>query len=397
MVATPPAHLTKKISALYADDVSPSLTGFMQPQPHQQYWLGLHLIPNFGIVRISQLLAHFESAEALWREPDASLMRLNLPPALLRRFCDARRSVDLEREMEAVARAGASLVTLDDDAYPALLRQLSDRPLLLYVRGQLQSEDDKCLAVVGTRKASKYGWDIANQLASQLASQGITIVSGLAQGIDAAAHRGALAAGGRTIALVGTGIDSVYPRENTDLAKEIEANGAIVSEMPLGAMPLAKNFPQRNRLISGMSLGVLVAEAPARSGALNTVSHALDQGREVFAVPHNVFSLSGRGCNQLIQEGAKLVADVDDILDELDVSHIKVQTKIQTERLQPANDTEDAIFEQLSADPIHVDVIVRQTQLPTATVTSTLTMLELKGLAESAGPMQYCRAPDSRG
>lgn len=368
----------------------------MQAQSHHQYWLGLHLVPNFGVVRISQLLAHFASAEALWREPDASLMRLNLPRNMLRHFCDARRKINLPQMMAAVARAGASLVTLEDEAYPALLRQLPDRPLLLYVRGQLKAEDDKCLAVVGTRKASKYGWDVANQLAAEIANQGITIVSGLAQGIDAAAHRGALQTGGRTIALIGTGIDQIYPRENTDLADEIVNNGAIVSEMPLGAKPLAKNFPQRNRLISGMSLGVLVVEAPAKSGALNTVSHALDQGREVFAVPHNIFSLSGRGCNQLIQEGAKLVADVEDILEELDLSHIKAQTRITTERLQPANDTEDAIFEQLSADPIHVDVIVRQTQLPTATVTSTLTMLELKGLAESAGPMQYCRAPDSR-
>ena len=369
----------------------------MPPQPHLQYWLGLHLVPNFGVVRISQLLAHFDSAEALWREPDASLLRLNFPQALLRQFCEARRSIDIQGAMEAVERAGASLVTLEDEAYPALLRELPDRPPLLYLRGRLQAEDDKCLAIVGTRKASQYGRNIANQLASQLASGGITIVSGLAQGIDTAAHQGALAAGGRTIALVGTGIDRIYPRENTDLAGEIIESGAIISEMPLGAMPLAKNFPQRNRLISGMSLGVLVAEAPLRSGALNTVSHALDQGREVFAVPHNVFSLSGRGCNQLIQEGAKLVAGVDDILDELNISHIQAQTKIETERLQPANSAETAILAQLSADPIHVDVIVRQTRMPTATVSSTLTMLELKGLALSAGPMQYCRAPDSRG
>ena len=369
----------------------------MPAQPHQRYWLGLHLIPRFGVVSASQLLARFDSAEALWDEPDASLLRLDLPRALLNQFCERRRKIDLDRELEAVERAGASLVTLEDAAYPELLRQLPDKPLLLYVRGQLHEADDKCIAVVGTRKASKYGWDIANQLSQQLASQGVTIVSGLAQGIDAAAHRGALQAGGRTIAIVGTGIDTVYPEANQDLAAEIEANGAIVSEFPLGVQALAKNFPQRNRLISGMSLGVLVAEAPEKSGALNTVSHALEQGREVFAVPHNVFSLSGRGCNQLIQDGAKLVIDVNDVLDELALSHIKVQTKIQTEKLQPANETEDAILRQLGADPTHVDVIVRQTQLPTATVVSTLTLLELKGLAESAGPMQYCRAPNLGG
>ena len=368
----------------------------MQPQPHQQFWLGLHLIPNFGIVRISQLLAHFESPEALWREPDASLLRLDLPRALLQAFCEARRSINLEREMEAVARAGAHLLTLDDEAYPELLRQLTHKPPLLYVRGRIQPDDDKCLAIVGTRKPSRYGRNIASQLAGELARQDITIVSGLALGIDSAAHRGALQAGGRTIALLGTGIDITYPRENRELAQAIEANGALISELPLRAKPLAKNFPQRNRLISGMCLGVLVAEAPERSGALNTVSHALEQGREVFAMPHNVFSQTGRGCNQLIQDGAKLVITVDDILDELNVSHIKVQTRIQTEQLQPANDTEDAIFQQLGADPIHVDLIVRQTQLPTATVTSALTMLELKGLAESAGPMQYCRAPNSQ-
>lgn len=368
----------------------------MQPQPHQQFWLGLHLVPNFGITRISQLLAHFESPEALWREPDDNVMRLDLPRALLSAFCQGRRGVKLERELEGVANAGAHLVTLDDENYPELLRQLPHKPPVLYVRGRLQPDEAKCLAVVGTRKPSRYGRNIASQLAGELARQGITIVSGLALGIDAAAHRGALQAGGRTIALVGTGIDINYPRENEELAEAIAANGAIVSELPLRTKPLAKNFPQRNRLISGICLGVLVTEAPERSGALNTVSHALDQGREVFAVPHNVFSQTGRGCNQLIQEGAKLVANVDDILEEINPSHMKVQTRIQTERLQPATDTEDAIFQQLSADPVHVDLIVRQTRLPTATVTSTLTMLELKGLAESAGPMQYCRAPNSQ-
>ena len=365
---------------------------FMQPRSHQQFWLGLQLLPKFGIVKVSRLLNRFDSAEALWREPDASLMRLDLPRALLRQFCEARRTINLEKERDAVAAADASLVTLDDEEYPPLLRQLPDKPMLLYIRGHLQSNLDRCLAVVGTRKASKYGWDAASQMAYQLANQDFTIVSGLAQGIDAAAHRGALNAGGRTVAVVGTGIDVVYPRANEDLAEEIAVNGAIVTELPLGAKPLAKNFPQRNRLISGMSLGVLVAEAPERSGALNTVSHALEQGRDVFALPHNIFSPSGRGGNQLIQEGAKLVSTVDDILDELEVAHVKEQTRIQAEQLQPANETEGAILRQLGADPIHVDNIVRQTQLPTATVTSTLTMLELKGLAESAGPMQYCRA-----
>ena len=294
--------------------------------------------------------------------------------------------------MDRVAKAGASLITLEDEAYPRLLRSLPDRPILLYRRGARALGNESALALVGTRKASRYGMNVAFQLSSQLARQGVTIVSGMAHGIDAAAHRGALDGGGKTIAVVATGIDRVYPRENADLAEDIAAQGAVITEMPLGSAPLGKNFPQRNRIISGLSLGVLVAEAPIKSGALNTVSHAIDQGRDVFAVPHNIFSLSGGGGNILIQEGAKLVASVEDILEELQVTQLEVETRSRAQEIQPANDVEHAVLQQLSADPVHVDLIVRQTELPTATVTSTLTMLELKGLAESAGPMQYCRA-----
>ena len=364
----------------------------MQPIENHQYWLGLHLIPKFGIAKLNRLLAHFESAEALWLEPDADLLRLDLPRPLLRQFCASRRQIDLARELDRVDKVGASLVTLEDDNYPELLRSLPDRPPVLYVLGNLPKPDETCLAIVGTRRASRYGKDVAYRLAGELAQHGITIVSGLAQGIDSAAHRGALSAGGRSIALMGTGIDKVYPRENNGLARELVENGALISEMPIGTAPLGTNFPQRNRLISGLSLGLLVAEAPVKSGALNSVSHALDQGRDVFAVPHNIFSHTGRGCNQLIQEGAKMVVQVEDILDELSVSHMNELTRIQVTEIQPANELEGAVYQQLGADPVHVDLIVRLTQLPTATVTSTLTMLELKGLAECAGPMQYCRA-----
>ena len=364
----------------------------MPSKHHQQFWLGLHLIPNFGIAKLSKLLSHFGSAESLWRESDSNIMRLDMPRALLHQFCASRRNIDVTREMDRVAQAGACLITLEDETYPMLLRSLPDRPLLLFVRGRKALGNESSVAVVGTRKASRYGWDVAFQLSNQLARHGVTVISGMAHGIDAAAHRGALDAGGKTIAVVATGIDRVYPRENADLADDIAANGAIVSEMPLGTAPLGKNFPQRNRIISGLSLGVLVAEAPIKSGALNTVSHAIEQGRDVFAVPHNIYSPSGQGGNILIQEGAKLVANVEDVVEELQVTHLNVETRSRAKEIQPANEAEDAILQQLGADPVHVDLIVRQTDLPTATVTSTLTMLELKGLAESAGPMQYCRA-----
>lgn len=364
----------------------------MQAHHHQKFWLGLHLIPEFGIVRISQLLAHFQGVEELWYASETALHETSLSGRLIEHFVSARKSIDLEKEFEKVKSLQVNIVTLEDDTYPPLLRAIPDPPTLLYVRGELMRADDKCLAVVGTRKPSKYGRDVAYRLANYVAQQDITIISGLAQGIDTASHHGALDSGGRTIAVLGNGIDRIYPSENRELADEIVKNGAIIAEMPIGTAPLAKNFPRRNRIISGMSLGVLVAEAPEKSGSLITVESAIEQGREVFAVPHNIFSKTGRGTNQLIQEGAKLVLRVRDILDELDITHLNTQTKIQTEQVQPENDIEKQILSVLGPDPIHIDEIVRLTQLSTHLVSSTLTILELKGLAEVAGPMQYCRA-----
>ncbi|MCY4539157.1 MAG: DNA-processing protein DprA [Chloroflexi bacterium] len=363
----------------------------MQEIEKQQYWLGLHLIPQFGNAKIAMLLARIPSARELWHEPDDRLLRLDLPQKLLRQFVAGRRAIDLPRELDKVWQCGAHIVSFDDPAYPRLLREIADRPIVLYVRGQLTEADAKAIAVVGTRKPSKYGWDAARTVSQNLAQHDVTIVSGLAHGIDTAAHRGALD-DGRTIAVMATGIDRVYPADNTELAEQITSNGALITEMPIGMAPLGKNFPQRNRIISGMSLGVLVAEAPEKSGAMNTVSHAIDQGRDVFAMPHNIFSKTGRGSNALIQDGAKLVMRVSDVLQELNMTHLHTQARIETEKVHPENDTESLIMRQLGADPIHIDVIVRQTNLSTATVSSSLTMLELKGLAETAGPMQYCRA-----
>ncbi|MCY4071903.1 MAG: DNA-processing protein DprA [Chloroflexi bacterium] len=357
----------------------------------QQYWLGLHLIPQFGNAKLAMLLARIPSAAELWQEPDERLLRLDLPQKLLRQFIAGRQAIDLPGELDKVRQCGAHIVSFEDPAYPPLLREIADRPLVLYVRGELAEADAKSIAVVGTRKPSKYGWDAARTVSQNLAQHNVTIVSGLAHGIDSAAHRGALD-DGRTIAVMATGIDRVYPVENRELAEQITSKGALITEMPIGTAPLGKNFPQRNRIISGMSLGVLVVEAPEKSGAMNTVSHALDQGRDVFAVPHNIFSKTGRGSNALIQDGAKLVMRVSDVLQELNMTHLHTQARIETERVHPDNDTESLIMQQLGADPIHIDVIVRQTNLSTATVSSSLTMLELKGLAETAGPMQYCRA-----
>jgi DNA processing protein len=245
------------------------------------------------------------------------------------------------------------------------------------------------LSIVGTRKATAYGRDVAYDLAKQLAQNGVTVVSGLAHGIDTAAHRGALDGGGRTIAVLGCGIDRIYPVDNRELANEMTRHGAIISEFPLGTPPEGRNFPRRNRVMSGMALGVLVVEADLGSGALITAEAALDQGRDVFAVPGNIYNHTSRGTNRLIQDGAKLVISVSDILDELDIIHQAVQTQAIAENIVPANETEARLLEQLTADPLHVDDIARLCGLPIATVTSTLTVLELKGLARSVGQMQY--------
>ncbi len=350
------------------------------------YWLGFTLIPGVGRKRIDLLLEAFGSLSRAWHASEAEASRHGFNGAKL---VAARSKIDLEHEYHRVKASRARLITLEDDDYPALLKPLPDAPALLYVRGTLLPTDQRALAIVGTRNATSYGRDATTYLAGELARQSVTIISGLAQGIDTAAHTTCLREGGRTIAVLGSGIDRVYPRENEALAHQIIENGALVSEFPLGTPPEAHNFPRRNRVISGMALGVLITEAPADSGALITATTAAEQGRDVFAVPSNIFNLQGVGTNRLIQDGAKLVISAEDILNELNLSYENLQTRRQTERIQPENDLEMQILAQLSADPVHVDVLARLTGLPIHTIAGTLAILELKGLAQSAGPMQY--------
>lgn len=354
-----------------------------------QYWLGFSLVPEIGTKRILTLLNGFGSLSSAWMATEASLREVGFDGVALENLLRFRTRINPEAELEKVERANARLLILTDEAYPPLLRDLPDAPAVLYVRGTILPSDSLALAVVGTRKATAYGRDAAHDLSRQLARNEITIVSGLAQGIDTAAHRGALDGGGRTIAVLGCGIDRVYPLENRALAHEIVEHGALVSEFPLGAPPDKRNFPRRNRVISGLSLGVLVVEAPENSGALITSEIAAEQGREVFAVPGNIFNLSSRGTNRLIQDGAKLVQSVDDVLNELHVAHTDRNTRTQTTRIVPENDIEARLLDHLSADPIHVDDLARLCGLPIAAVTSALTILELKGLARKTGSMQY--------
>lgn len=343
-------------------------------------------------MRAQQLLSHFQDISVLWEADTTALRAAGLTPELAQQFVAFRRTVNFDQEFEKIARVGAKLITWEDDLYPAPLRKIPDYPLVLYVKGTLETYDELALTIIGTRKATQYGRDAAFRIARDIAKHKVTIVSGLAQGIDTAAHRGALAARGRTLAVLGCGIDRVYPPQNDALAKDIVASGALISEFAIGTPPHGYNFPRRNRLMSGLALGVLVAEAPLASGALLTADLALAQGREVFAIPANIFNPVGEGCNRLIQDGAKLITCADDILSELQVTYQHIETKQQVDKLLPMSSDEETLYALLNAEPQHIDDLVRASGLPTHAVSSALTLLELKGLAQSTGSMHYCRS-----
>jgi DNA processing protein len=355
-----------------------------------QYWLGFSLVPLIGTRRFRRLLEAFGSAEAAWHATPEALQRAGLDGAALASLLKTRQTLDLGAESERVRRAGAYLLTLDDPSYPPLLAVLPDAPTVLYVKGTIESADRTAVAIVGTRRATTYGRDAAQFFARGLAQNGVTIVSGLAHGIDATAHRAAIEARGRTIAVLGCGIDKVYPRDHATLTEQIIRHGAVISEFPIGTAPDARNFPRRNRVISGISMGVLVVEAPEKSGAIITTTCALDQGRDVYAVPGNIFNPASAGTNRLIQDGAKCVLTPEDVLSELDMAVSALTTRQTVEQAVPDNPLERQVLEALSNDPLHVDEIGQHTGLPIHVVTSTLTILELKGLARMIGHMQYC-------
>ena len=359
-----------------------------------RYWVGFNKVPGIGPRRFQSLLNYFGDAAAAWEADAHALTAAGLDRRSVESLLAIRRELDLEREMERIQQAGLTLLTWDDPTYPPLLKEIYDPPFLLYVKGELKPEDEWAVAVVGTRRASAYGREAARRLAGDLAANGITVVSGLAMGIDTHAHQAALEAGGRTIAVLGHGLDQIYPPRNRDLALRIVERGALVTEFGLGVAPEAKNFPARNRIISGMSLGTLVVEAGPGSGALITADFAAEQGRDVFAVPGNIFARGATGTNRLIQQGAKLVTRVEDILDELNLTMVSAFREAQ--EIVPANETESILLEHLSEEPIHVDELGREVGLPIATVSSTLALMELKGMVRQVGGMKYVVAREER-
>ncbi|OGO19206.1 MAG: DNA protecting protein DprA [Chloroflexi bacterium RBG_16_50_9] len=359
-----------------------------------KYWVGFNSIPGIGRVRLTQLENYFGSLENAWKASSSELKQAGLDSVALRAINHWRPGISPEAEMAKADRHGITVLTCRDPAYPSRLREIYDYPPVLYVRGSILPEDEWCLAVVGTRRATVYGKQVTEEIVTDLAQNKITIVSGLARGIDTIAHQSALASGGRSIAVFACGLDIVYPSENAVLARRIMEHGAIISEYPLGARPRAENFPRRNRILSGLSLGVLVTEADETSGAMITARMALEQNREVFAIPGSILSPASRGTNHLIQEGAKLVRGYTDILEELNL--VTVARQMEMREVLPESDTESVLLKQLSAEPTHIDEVCRSSRLPASTVSSTLAMMELKGLVKQVGAMNYVLAREAR-
>ena len=359
-----------------------------------KYWVGFSLVPGIGRVKFAQLENYFGSLEEAWRATPADLKHGGLDSGSIHSITSWRPKISLEAEMEKLDRYGVKVLTCHDPDYPSRLKEIYDYPPLLYIRGCILPEDEWCLAVVGTRRATVYGRQVTEEIVTDLARSKITIVSGLARGIDSIAHNSTLEASGRSLAVFACGLDTVYPPENANLARSIIQQGALISEYPLGTKPRAENFPRRNRIMSGLSLGVLIIEAGETSGAIITARMALEQNREVFAIPGSILSPVSRGTNHLIQEGAKLVRDYTDILEELNL--MTVARQIEMKEVLPSSDTESLLLKQLCAEPTHIDEVCRSSGLPISTVSSTLAMMELKGLVKQVGTMNYVLAREAR-
>jgi DNA processing protein len=354
-----------------------------------KYWVWLSSVPGVGAVKSRKLLEYFKDIENVWNAKGDELVIL---PFLSRtdvlNLTDEKIKKNADILLENILKHGIKVVTIESDMYPLCLKNIYDPPIVLYMKGNIK-KDEKFIAIVGSRRASSYGIKMAQTIATELSKYGITVVSGMARGIDSYAHKGAIDGGGRTIAVLGCGLDIVYPSENKKLMENIISSGACISEYLPGTSPVPGNFPARNRIISGISLGVIVIEAAERSGSLITADFALEQGREVFALPGNVNNYNSTGTNKLIKEGAKLVTGIDDILEEINISFTEEKIKDffaqrlkDDELFKGLDNDERKVAECLKLEPLHIDVIARKTGLGIGLVGSILIMLELQGVVE---------------
>ena len=351
------------------------------------YWVGFNLVRGIGAARMQALINHFGDVVSAWHAPGEALRAAGIGSKVVENFLQVRSSVDLERIWQGIQAKDIQVLIWDDPEYPVRLKEIELPPPVLYVRGGLLPEDEWAIAIVGTRRLTPYGRQVTTEIAGMLARSGVSVVSGLARGIDGVAHKAALEAGGRTLAVLGSGVDRIYPPEHRLLAGDILRHGALLSDYAPGTPPDGLNFPPRNRIIAGLSLAVVIVEAGESSGALITATFAADQGRDVFAVPGSITAPQSQGTNRLIQQGARPLLDPAEVLEALNLTRAQLHRSARKEL--PADATEQRLLSVLSQMPIHVDEISRQTELPIEKVTATLTMLELKGLARQVGAMNY--------
>jgi DNA processing protein len=364
----------------------------------RQAWIALNMVSGVGPLSFHALIQHFGSALRALSSTEVELQSVGgIGPKTARAILSFPAEKSAKQEEERARSLGIRILTCPDRNYPASLAEIPSNPPILYVRGELKDEDRLAIAVVGSRRSTGYGRGVADELAFDLANSGLTVVSGMALGIDTAVHRGALRAKGRTVAVWGSALDIPYPPQNRELAEKIPQSGALLSEFSLGTAPLAGNFPRRNRIISGLSLGVVVVEADERSGALITANFAPDPGREVFAVPGSIYLKGSRGCHRLIQMGAKLVESAEDVLEELSLSyHLPTRPtggSVPRTQVQPPLEGEEALlYEMLSDQPLHIDDLIVKSRIPPGRVASLLMSLEIKGYCRQERGKQFQRA-----
>jgi DNA processing protein len=351
------------------------------------FWVGLTLVRGIGAVRLRALIEYFGDAASAWQGSPDELRAAGMGSKVIERMLEARKNVDLDQLWDKIIAQGIKILTWDDELYPPRLKEIEQPPPVLYVRGELLPEDHFAVAIVGTRKVTPYGRQITEELSAFLASNGVTVVSGLARGVDAVAHSAALKAGGRTLAVLGSGVDRIYPPENRALAEQMMTRGALISDYPVGTAPDASNFPPRNRIISGLSLAVVVVEAGETSGALITAEFAAEQGREIFAVPGSILAPQSKGTNKLIQNGALPLLTPQDLMQALNLTRVGAQKSAR--KILPADEVEAQLMNTIGSEPMHVDEIRNQTGLPVEKVSAALVMMELKGMVRQIGGMNY--------
>ncbi|CAN2048101.1 DNA processing protein [Candidatus Magnetomoraceae bacterium gMMP-13] len=357
-------------------------------------WLGLKSVPGIGNHIFKRLIDYFKSPDNVFRAPKQELAKIEgMNQRILYNLKKYRIPQSVYKDLALARQKGFSVISMEDPDYPALLKEIPDPPPVLYVYGKLRAQSHH-IAVVGSRNATKYGISSSVRLCKELSNKGLTIVSGMARGIDTAAHEGTLFARGRTIAVLGSGLDVVYPAENRGLFHRIAKNGAVISEFPMKAKPEAFHFPMRNRIISGISLGIIVVEAGKRSGSLITARMAMEQNREVFAVPGSIHSLMSTGPHNLIKNGAKLTENAQDVIEEIlpaarglfedfsSKSRKKEPPKVR--QLPPLSEDEKKVWDALKFDPVHIDILVRSLSIEAASLSGILLQLELKGLVNQA-------------